>query len=1011
MITPLFALSACGRKLSALLLVTLALGLPARAQLWIPLVERYTKVQGLTIRMEVGRLGNDCGFTPNPVYTKTWDETASNVQALQRVFGKYLMNVIEFEGYRAAGLLPSNWQRSNETYRLWFSDYVIVGIRNACAPLPNPIPKANLFPYRPDGWAGPLVVSIRPGDHLDATLLREDHEIYLDWAMANEVGTSNVARPFSVVLLINGVVARSWPYFVLEAGNFASLSDEMLGLLPSGEYLLELVVDAEGQIDESDESDNRYAKRITVLPSLQGVLGSAVDAPDLPWKTGGEAEWFAQTATTSDGVDAARSGAVAYRGITWIETSLAGPGWLTFQWKIYGIASLQVSLDGRKQAEIIGDSGWGPGSIFVPEGTHAIRWTYEQAVGKLPDGDAGWLDQVSWKFASAPVIQVQPKCQIAAEGRSAVFEIHAVGVPPPTFQWRRNGSPIPGATGNTLTIDRVSLLLDNGHLYDVVVENPSGTVTSHAVSLHVVPNILIVPPPRLVDFPPSLSRPNASHDSLVVVTHGRTVESPQQHEWITNLAAAIRDKTGGSANWAVHTWAWSSAYGRRETAGGPLRIAAVNQGGYLGREIFRAADALAGKKWRHVHLIGHSAGSILIDRAAKTFKSLAPDTSVHCTFLDPFVGSLGSEIDNLGGGGIDWSDNYFANEPLWGLWTGGRLQDAFNVDVTRLDPDVRWAAINDFGTAGSTPAVAVATTHGWPYRFYLATVQGEVSGSRGTGVPMSMEVGGWNPQGTDRRRGQPPLVLNAETELRWVEQQVPASWGASLDFSMLPQAFDGQGSLDTSQGGFRLAVRLGDGAGSGLAGPSSGLHSAVPADSASVQFVLEPTNRVNVVSLGLRFPSSPPGEGQLSVLWGTNLVAFFDERAWASTATAHTFELDEPADAGTHVLGFVLTGFGGKRTAVVVTNVVCGYVGAPHPISLAWAERSSPTNDLQLSLRASPGFDYDILVSTNLEVWQILGSIGIGASKSDVAFTDPSTAGQPRRFYRAKLSASRLVEQ
>lgn len=995
------------KRFHALALVTLALGLPIRAQLWVPLVERYTKVQGSTIRMEVGQLRSDCGFTPNPIYTKTWDETAQNLEALQQVFGKYLLTDIEYEGYRAAGLIPSNWQRSEETYRLWFLDYVIVGIRNVCAPVPNPTPKANLFPYWPDEWSGTLVVSTQPGDHVDAALIREDHEILLDWAMANEIGTSNVARQFSVVLLIDGVVARSWPYFILEAGFVTSLSDQNLGSLPAGDHLLELLVDAEGQIDESDENDNRYTKRITVLPSLQGVLGSAVDATSLPWKTGGQAEWFAQTTTTSDGVDAAQSGSVGYRGKTWIETSVAGPGRLMFQWKIYGLASLQVALDGRNQAEITGDSGWVPGSVLVPEGIHTIRWTYEQFVGKLPDGDAGWLDQVTWKYGSAPVIVVQPQPQTAAEGQSAVFEIYAVGVPPPTYQWRRNGSPIPGATGNAWIVEHVNLL-DNGSRYDVVVESPNGTVTSHAVSLLVVPNILFAQPPRFAYFPPAFAKPSASQESLALVTHGRTDDGPQQHGWITNLAAAVEEKTGGSGKWAVRTWAWPSEHGLPQTGAGALRVAAINQGGYLGREILRAADALAAKKWRHVHLIGHSAGAIVIDRAAKTIKSLAPDTLVHCTFLDPFVGSSWSETDNLGGGSIDWADNYIANDTFFegSWWTRGRLQNAFNVDVSRLDPKVAWAETYDLLIIHSTPQPV--TSHGWPHDFYLATIQGNLPGTQGTGFPMSMEAGGWNPQGADRRRGLPPLVLNPEADLQWMGQPIPVKWEASLDLSALPQAFDGQGSVDVGQGGFRLEARRPAGPLGGLAGRTSGLQSA---DSASIQFIVDSTNRVNLISFGLQFASSPAAEGQLSVLWGTNLVAFLDERACPATLTTHTFELGEPAEPGTHVLGFLLTGFGGEPTAVAVTNVACGFAGAPEPISLAWATGTAPGNQRLLRLRGSPGFDYEILTSTNLQEWQLLGSVELGVGKTNIEFADPSAANQTRQFYRARLSSGKFVER
>jgi rhamnogalacturonan endolyase len=70
-------------------------------------------------------------------------------------------------------------------------------------------------------------------------------------------------------------------------------------------------------------------------------------------------------------------------------------------------------------------------------------------------------------------------------GSSVTFTITATGTPPPSYQWRRNGSPITGATGATLTI--ASVTTANAGSYDVVVSNSAGTATSNAVLLTVNP--------------------------------------------------------------------------------------------------------------------------------------------------------------------------------------------------------------------------------------------------------------------------------------------------------------------------------------------------------------------------------------------------------------------------------------------------------------------------------------------------------------------------------------------
>jgi uncharacterized repeat protein (TIGR01451 family) len=89
------------------------------------------------------------------------------------------------------------------------------------------------------------------------------------------------------------------------------------------------------------------------------------------------------------------------------------------------------------------------------------------------------------RFVRAPVIAVQPVNQSAecATG-SATFTVGATGTAPITYQWRRNGVDIGGATLATLTINPTTTATAGS--YDVVVANPYGTVTSAAATLTLV---------------------------------------------------------------------------------------------------------------------------------------------------------------------------------------------------------------------------------------------------------------------------------------------------------------------------------------------------------------------------------------------------------------------------------------------------------------------------------------------------------------------------------------------
>jgi len=76
----------------------------------------------------------------------------------------------------------------------------------------------------------------------------------------------------------------------------------------------------------------------------------------------------------------------------------------------------------------------------------------------------------------APVITAQPQDQNVNEGSDAVFSVVATGTPAPSYQWRKNGTPIPGATDSSYTVANAQP--GDAGSYSVEVSNVAGTVTS-----------------------------------------------------------------------------------------------------------------------------------------------------------------------------------------------------------------------------------------------------------------------------------------------------------------------------------------------------------------------------------------------------------------------------------------------------------------------------------------------------------------------------------------------------
>jgi hypothetical protein len=96
----------------------------------------------------------------------------------------------------------------------------------------------------------------------------------------------------------------------------------------------------------------------------------------------------------------------------------------------------------------------------------------------------------------APVIVTQPSDYTTDEGSPAYFIATASGSRPISYQWRRNGMDIAGATFPFLWVPVVGLQ-DNGAVYSVVVTNSVASVTSQNATLTVNPGVapnVVIPP-------------------------------------------------------------------------------------------------------------------------------------------------------------------------------------------------------------------------------------------------------------------------------------------------------------------------------------------------------------------------------------------------------------------------------------------------------------------------------------------------------------------------------------
>ncbi|MBS0630692.1 MAG: immunoglobulin domain-containing protein [Verrucomicrobia bacterium] len=85
--------------------------------------------------------------------------------------------------------------------------------------------------------------------------------------------------------------------------------------------------------------------------------------------------------------------------------------------------------------------------------------------------------------ATAPAITTQPQSQSVATGANVTFTAAASGSPAPTYQWKKDGTNVSGATSATLTLNNVQT--GDAGSYTVVATNSAGSATSSAAMLTV----------------------------------------------------------------------------------------------------------------------------------------------------------------------------------------------------------------------------------------------------------------------------------------------------------------------------------------------------------------------------------------------------------------------------------------------------------------------------------------------------------------------------------------------
>lgn len=260
-----------------------------------------------------------------------------------------------------------------------------------------------------------------------------------------------------------------------DAGAYRAIVSNALGTVTSRVAVLTILVDTNLAI----------ALNAT---NLVWDTWSATNAPWLGQQNRSNGLWFAQGRETHDEAAAAQSGPVGHNQQSVLQTTVVGPGTLTFWWKVsselgYDFLRFYIDTFYTPKASISGETEWQQMTFAIGPDTHTLRWAYAKDGSVSSGRDAGWVDEVVF-IPAPPVIEQQPTNVIAWAGDTVTFAVTASGSPPFTYQWLKDGTNLLAANESLLTLTNVTRR-DSG-TYSVVVCNSGGCVSSSNATLTVL---------------------------------------------------------------------------------------------------------------------------------------------------------------------------------------------------------------------------------------------------------------------------------------------------------------------------------------------------------------------------------------------------------------------------------------------------------------------------------------------------------------------------------------------
>jgi len=349
------------------------------------------------------------------------------------------------------------------------------------------------------------------------------------------------------------------------------------------------------------------------------------------------------------------------------------------------------------------------------------------------------LTQAKTLAVTPPAITVQPQGRSAFPGDTVFLSPTIAGSPPFSFEWSKDGQPIPGETNALLKLSNISA--NNAGSYTLKVSTPGGNVTSLPANV-VVANVVDISSGLVGHWRFDNTNGLSLTDSTTNVNHGTLGNFPEDNsQWVPGLiggALAFRGPTAGGyvvipdypkpfstmaisiwlwadvrpSDWAMIVNDWSGSCGQFHMGlfGGVDIANFTATGDCAAANLTREGVAFPVSSWQHVVFVAD--GSMMrLYRNGTQVSAVPYDGTLYQPTVKSFGIGMKPNADGSGPGNTAW------------LWQG--KMDDLGIWKRSLGPDEILAIYNsgltgkDFTTVEKSVPLSIAGSAGfftvsWP---------------------------------------------------------------------------------------------------------------------------------------------------------------------------------------------------------------------------------------------------------------------------------------------------------